>query len=315
MHAPGVDWLARLALVVTIVAWGAVPVMLRELAASIDPWTANGIRYPLAAVLFWPVLIRGLRAGTLDAQLLRRALGPALLSLFGQVLWAMTPYYLPASTIGFLIQVAVVWGLIAAMVLFPDERGVLRTPGFGAGLVLAGGGFVVLSVSQGAFVEPATRTGVVIILWCSVFFGLYGVSVRYFMRGIPPLLGFGVVAQYVSIGILFLMGLKGDPDCLRSLDPRGWIVLVLSSLLGIGLAHVLLYTAIQRVGASISTAIGLVTPFVTVLLGHVILGERLGGTQWAAGIAMVAGGAFVLSSPVRLLRAGLPGRVPAEETR
>ena len=45
------------ALLAVILCWGCVPVMLRGLIHAVDPWVANGIRFPLAAILYWPVLI------------------------------------------------------------------------------------------------------------------------------------------------------------------------------------------------------------------------------------------------------------------
>jgi len=204
-------------------------VLLRELTPHVDAWTANAVRYPLSALLYWPVLFVSWRTGVLNRQLIARCVTPAVLALSGQVLWALAPYYLTASVIGFLVRMSLVWALLGAMILFSDERRLLRVPRFYVGLVMSVGGFVVLSISKGMFDANVTVTGVVIILACSFFFGLYGVSVRHCLRGVHPLAGFGVVSQFVSIGTLIAVAAFGQPKDLVSLPTLGWCQLVISS--------------------------------------------------------------------------------------
>lgn len=103
-----------------ILSWAAVPVLLRILTGSIDAWTANGVRYPLGTVLYLPIFIVAWRTGELNRDMLRRCLVPSLLALGGQVLWGLTPYYLPAGTIGFLLRFSLVFSLAGAVLLFPD---------------------------------------------------------------------------------------------------------------------------------------------------------------------------------------------------
>lgn len=296
------DVKATLALGATVLCWASVPVLLREIAVEkyLDAWTANGLRYPLAAVLYWPILFAAHRSGKLDPGLFRRALVPAAVTFCGQILWGLAPYYLEATLIGFLIQSALVWTLLGAMILFADERKLLRSPVFYAGILLAVAGVVALSVTRGALEEETTTTGIVIILACGVFFGLYAVAVRYFMRKDSPLLAFGVVSNYVSIGTVTLMFCFGDLSLIPAMNVKGWSMMSASALLGIALAHVFLYTAIQRIGVSISHGFSLVIPFATLVLAYFALDETLTAIQWAAGTAMVAGGAFLLLSQKRL---------------
>ena len=50
-----------------ILCWAAVPVLLRYLTNALDAWTANGIRYPLAAVFFLPILVVTWRSGVVPS--------------------------------------------------------------------------------------------------------------------------------------------------------------------------------------------------------------------------------------------------------
>lgn len=291
-----IDICGTAAAIGAVLCWGLIPVLLRELTTSIDAWTANGFRYPLSALLYWPILLVAHRTGGLDRHVIARCVVPALLALSGQVLWALAPYYLTASSIGFFVRMSLVWALVGAMSFFPDERRLLRLPTFYIGLLLSVGGFLVLSITKGMFDPDVTVAGVAIILFCSLFFGLYSVSVRHYLRGIHPVVGFGVVSQFVSIGTLTAMAAFGRPQDLLAMSTQSWCMLVASSILGIALGHFFLYTAVGRLGAAIASGTGALTPFVTAAISYVFLRETLTSVQWSAGIAMVIGAVVLLAT-------------------
>jgi len=284
-----------------ILCWAAVPVLLRYLTHSIDAWTANGFRYPMAAVLYWPILIVAWRSGRLNRRLIVRCLVPSFLAFGGQVLWALAPYYLPASAIGFFMRFALVFTLAGAMLVFPDEKKLLSLSSFYVGLVPCVAGFFAMSVSKVQFDAEVTPVGIGIILLCSVFFGFYGVSIRYFLHGIHPLVGFGVVSNVVSIGTIAAMLMVGRYEDLAVVTDRDWMVLVGSSVLGIALGHYFLYSAVARLGAAISSAAQTLIPFLTALLAARVLGESMSMLEWCAGITMVLGAAALLRAQNRLV--------------
>lgn len=287
-------------LMCTALCWGAVPVLLRDLRSHMDAWTANGFRYALAAILYWPVLVLAMRRGRLTASTVGRCLVPAFLAFGGQVFWALAPYYLEASEIAFLVRLSLLWALIGAMTLFPDERKLLSQPFFYFGLLLTVIGFVVLSANQAGSTEGVSVTGIVVISLCAMFFGFYAVSVRYFLQGVHPLVAFGTVSQFVTAGTLTAMVIAGDCRDLLILPASKWLVLIISSILGIALGHSFLYAAVKRLGAAVSSGLLTGTPFITILLAALILGETMTALQWIAGIAMVAGAVFLLRSQVVL---------------
>ena len=233
-------------LLANIFCWAAVPVLLRYLTGTLDAWTANGFRYPLAALLYWPILFVGWRTGNLNPQTFRRCIVPSFFAFGGQVLWALAPYYLPASAIGFFMRFSLVFALVGAMALFPDERRLLSLPAFYGGLILLAGGFIFMSLSKVQLDAEVTTAGIGIILLCGVFFGFYGVSVRFFLRGVHPLIGFGIVSHYVSVGTLVAMFAFGNYSQLLDVSTTDWGIIVASSVLGIALGHYFLYSAVSR---------------------------------------------------------------------
>ncbi len=285
-----------------ILCWAAVPVLLRYLTGTLDAWTANGFRYPLSSVLYWPILIIARRSGNLDRQTLLRCIVPSFFALGGQVFWALAPYYLPAGAISFFIRFSLVFAFAGAMILFPDERKLLGRPTFYFGLALLLGGFILMSVSKVQFDADVTPKGIVIILLCGGFFGFYGVSVRYFLRGIHPLVGFGVVSHYVSIGTLIAMFARGDYRQLLSVSTPDWGLLIGSSVLGIALGHYFLYSAVSRLGAAITAGAQTLTPFPTMLLAGWFLHETMTGLDWIAGLTMVLGAAVLFAAQNQIAR-------------
>jgi drug/metabolite transporter (DMT)-like permease len=287
-----------------------MPVILRLLTTSVDPWTANGIRYPFAALLYWPFLFQSYRAGLITAPLLRRCLIPAFFAFGGQIFWAQAPYYLPATSIGFFVRMSTVWALVAAMVLFREERRLLRSAWFWTGMVASFVGFVAFAVEGGALdfwlraaSTPAqllnaqsAMTGVLIMSACSLFFGFYGISVKACLSGESEWLTFGLVCQFVSIGTLLGVALFGGKQGVQSLDSKDWGLMLFSSVVGIGIGHVFLYNAIRLLGAALSSVLQTLMPLITFSLAWLVLGEGMGPNQCAAGAVMLVGALCLVAS-------------------
>ena len=290
------DLAGSLAALGNILSWAVVPVLLRDLTHHLDGWTANGVRYPFAAVLYWPVVIVAARTGKLTRRLLLLSIGPAVPALLGQIFWGLSPYYLEASTMAFLVKLSIVWSAAFALIVFRAERALLRSGSFYVGCMLSVGGTVAIAMSRGAMAAEVGWQGMAIMLLCTFFFGLYAVAVRYFMVGVPSHLAFGVVCQYVAFGTLVLMLARGDVSVLPGLSGEAWWKLCLSSLLGVGISHLLYYIAIQRLGATISSALHFLTPFLTAAFAYALLGEELTSAQYVAGVVLLVGGAFLLRS-------------------
>ncbi len=282
------------ALLVVILCWGCVPVMLRELIHTVDPWVANGIRFPLAAILYWPVLIYFHRHGVLSWQVIRRCRLPATCAFTAQIMWAAAPYYLPASPIGFLARLSMFFSILFAMLLIREERQLLGIPHFYIGCLATTAGFLLLSLGAGLQAEEIYLSGLLILLGFDIFIGLYVVTVRTHLGSIHPLLSFGVIAQMVSAGLLVLSLGLGSWQVLPTLPAMSWVLLAASSVLGIAMAHALMYIAIHRLGASVTAGLQNLTPLVTALLAMLFLQEKLSGSQWLGGLTILLGSAWLL---------------------
>jgi drug/metabolite transporter (DMT)-like permease len=260
-----------------------------------DGFTTNLVRYPVACLFYLPLLIEGLlrRRG---GRFWLAALLPAAVNLVGQTLWGIAPYHhLTAGVIAFLLRLSVIWGILAAFWLFPDERVLARSRMFWMGVILALGGFALMSWAHVLRVREAGWDGLVIMFFCGICYGLYGVTVRYVMGKLNPLFVFAVVGSYTSIGLIALAPL-GEPRALLHLPAIPWIVMLVSALVGIALAHGMYYAAIQRVGAAVATIMLSVTPFVSICGSSLFLGEHFTSAQWLGGTILVLGAACAMQA-------------------
>jgi drug/metabolite transporter (DMT)-like permease len=291
--------------------------MLRYLASHdyLDGYTTNLVRYPISTVLYIPLIVMAVRRGGLG-RFWWTALLPAVVNVIGQTFFAISPYYLPAGIMSFLVRISVVWSILGAFVFFPEERRLGRLPRFWTGAALALAGFALMSWSAMTNKE-VTILGAALILLCSIFWGLYDVTVRYTMRDLHPLVVFGVIGNYTSIGLILLAPM-GEPSSLRQLPAWPMALLITSAFIGIAAAHGMYYVAIQRLGVAVSALTLLATPFISVLGEAIFLDQRFSGWQWAGGLVLIVGATLALWSRQQASRPpekveGVPVQIPGVE--
>ena len=122
-----------------------------------------------------------------------------------------------------------------------------------------------LSASKVQTDAEVTLTGILIAFACSLFYGFYGVRVRYYLVRANPLVSSGVVSTLVSIGTVIMMFCIGDYQELADASGSTWLVILASSVVGITLGHYFLYSAVPRLGAAVTSGAQTLTPFATLL--------------------------------------------------
>jgi drug/metabolite transporter (DMT)-like permease len=291
--------------------------MLRHLARPglvPDGFASNAVRYPVAALLYLPILIWGIRSGRSNG-FWRLALIPTFINLFGQTLWASAPYHMTPGLQAFMLRFASFWGILGAFIVFRDERQLARDVFFWIGGLLSIVGFSVMSYAGWQGSADTTFTGLVIMFFCSICYGLYGVTVRYAMGGRHPLFVFSVISIYTSIGLLAIAP-AGEPAKLIEMDAAPMGILVLSAVLGIAIAHGLYYIAVQRMGVAISSMFLMLTPFVALAGSYLVFEESFSTWQWIGGVVLLVGSALAIRSQqhlpaVPVVAEGRAGAVPA----
>ncbi len=285
---------ATVSLAVSILMWATIPLFLRSFIYELDGWTANGSRYIMSS-LFWliPLLYFMIR-GNVPRRLFYYAIIPALINIISQTLWAWTIYFLEPGLVMFLSSMSLVFTILASFLLFPDELALIRSPYFWGGVFLLAAGFIGLNVLRGTLQSKESWTGILLVLGNAVFLGMYGVSVRYWMRGIRPWISFPIICIYTTVGLVILMIYFGNIHDVSLMRPSRFILLLVSALLGIAFSHVTYYYAIEHLGTSISDGCQLSLPFITAIGSYFIYGEQFTFGQWICGLGLLGGAALLL---------------------
>ena len=274
--------------------WTVGPIFIKFLTGFVDVWTHNLLRY-LAACLFWlPFLFVNIKQKQLEPRIWQKALWPAVINIIMQTLGISAFYYLKPAFIMLLIQSSVIWIASFSLVLFVEERSLIKSKGFWLGGMLSVVGVTGVLVFKEDFIATRTLTGILLALSAAAMWAVYTVSVKIAFKNIDSRRGFSVISIYTVIGLGVLAFVFGNPlACLR-MSAWPWACVVISGILCIGISHVLYYVAIKRIGATIPAIILLSLPFAVIALSRVVFGEVLNSFQLVFGAILIVGAGFAV---------------------
>jgi drug/metabolite transporter (DMT)-like permease len=316
-HPDGGKGGAVASLIAAMIGFGLIPIFLKLFEPHLDAWTVNGVRYSIGALFWLPfLLVLGGRPAEQAAGgrgVWRDAIVPAIVNIIGQAGFGLSPYYVSASLIGFVLRVSFLWTLVFGFLVLKEERRLARQTAFwyGAILSLLGVAVMFLDVFQGNLTASAGESprglgyaaeAAAILLVTALAWGGYSVSVRYWMARYPARQSFGVISLYTSAALVGLMFVFGDYRRLGGIGPGLWANLMLSAMIGIALGHVLYYRGIHRLGPIVASGILLITPFVTYVIAALFLGETLSTIQWIGGTLVVVGGGLLVLARAQIER-------------
>ena len=307
---------ATATIVLTLLGWSSIPLFLRHFTNLIDPWTANGWRYAFSALLWAPVLLVGMRRGTLPPGLWRAALVPSLFNIVGQMLYGWAPYLLQPVLMTFALSLQIVFVALGAAAFFANERAVLRRPGFLAGLALVivgtlatvalkPGGIGLTSVGK-----DASWGGVLVAVGSGIFYAAYALAVRRWMHAMPAFPAFAAVSQYTAVGLLvpmFALG-AGHGVMPLGLEPRQLGLLLLSAVIGIGLGHTMYFFSLARLGVAVSSGVVQLQPVLVSVASIRLFSEPFTIAQWWCGALAIAGAIVMLVVQHRALAKARPAQ-------
>ncbi|MBL7154329.1 MAG: DMT family transporter [Phycisphaerae bacterium] len=288
------DGTATLACIGALCFWSLGPNFIEYLTDHLDAWTQNLLRYSIACLFWLPFLVFSIYAKRLDTRIWRLALLPAAANIIMQSLWAAAFYYIEPALMVLLTKTTIIWIAGFSLMFFPEERVLIRSKRFLAGLGLCVVGVVGVLYFGPGFEAKGTMTGVIIALVCAFMWGMYTVTVRAAFRDIDSRAGFSVISIYTVVGLSIVAAKYGNvAECLN-MGLRPWVVVVASAVMCIALAHVFYYAAIRRIGATIPALVILAQPFAVLAISYVAFGESLNAFQLIFGVMLLIGAALAI---------------------
>lgn len=285
-----------LKLIATALIWGATWIAGRVAVSEAAPVSVASWRFLLAAIALGALFIRrgGWPPWSGRQWLILLALGASGIFLYNLCfLYGMT---LIEAGRGALV-VALTPALIAGGDWLLFGVPMPRLKGFGILVAMFGCLLVVTNGQPALLLHGQVGVGEWLIVGCSLLWAIYTFVGRRATRSLSPLaMTFG--ASVTGWLLLTLAAAaQGSLFALSELSWRGGSAIVFLGLFGTAVGFTWYAEAVQRIGATRSGAFINLVPVSAVLLGALLLGERLE-------LAVLAGGALVVAGVVLTNHAG-----------
>ena len=279
----------------TVLIWSTPSLFMYYLNRYYDPWAQNFYRYLVACLAIAPLLIYRARRGgpLLDWQAVTMCLVPCLPNVVHQVTQVVALFYMGPGVYTIFTRASVIFTALLALAFFPEERRVIRQWQFQVGTLLGLiGAFGVVWFQPGRETEHMRLPGLFIAFTATFCWALYGVLIKRPSAQLGPIRSFGLVSLITSILLFPLTLAFGKIGAPLHAGAHVNLILIVSAVTCITLAHVLYYVAIREIGVALAQTLQLLCPALALGLSAWIYGERLTPTQlWSAGILLL--GAFL----------------------
>ena len=278
---------ARIVWLILCGIWGSTWLFIKLGLADLPPLTFAGIRFVFAsAILILLILARGVRwPRKRNEWLVIAIVGLLQFSLnYGLVFWG--EQRISSGLAAVLQSTFPAFGLVIAHFYLPDER---MTGKKVIGVLLGFVGVAVIFSDQLTIAGKGALLGSIALVM-SAFFGSYGnVLVKAYGTQIDP---FVLAAGQMVCGFPPLLALgiatEGNPFRLH------WTMMAALSLaylvvVGSVIAFTLYYWLVRHMDVTNTMLIGLVTPVVAVVLGMIVLHEKLNWRLFAGAACIISG--------------------------
>ena len=145
-------------------------------------------------------------------------------------------------------------------------------------------------------------SGVGYLISASLLYAGYVALSGTWIRDIPPVISTAIMLSATALSLVIVAVLRGEPG------PRsasGWWAVASAVFFGTFLAYAFMYAALHRAPASLVAVLTTAEPVVAVILGAILLGERMNQSQAEGAILIVGAVVWLLLSEYRAERSYL----------
>ena len=282
------------AIFATVVIWSLPSLFMYYLNRFYDPWAQNFYRYAVACIAIAPLVFYWMRrdAQGIDLRSIALCFVPCLPNVVHQITQVMALHYIGPGVYTIFTRASVIFTALLALAFFPEERFVIRQWQFQAGTLLGLlGAFGVIWFQPNAQSEDRhiALPGLFIAFTATFCWALYGVLIKRPSAQLGPIRSFGIVS-FITSALLFPLTLafgKIATPLHAGLDAN--LILIVSAVICITLAHVLYYIAIHEIGVALSQSLQLLCPAIAMGLSAWIFHERLTQAQIGSAAVLLLG--------------------------
>ena len=283
------DWVE---LVVLAALWGGSFLFMRIAVPEFGAIPTMALRVGIGALLLWPLM--ALRHGhePLRAQPVQLLLCGLLNSALPFVLFGFALHTLTAGYSALINATAPLWGAVVAALWLKDQPSGRQMLGLGIAFM----GVLGLVASRGALGAQGDGAAIALALVATLSYGIAGSFNKRYLQTTPPL----VVAAGSQIGAAFLLAVPAMltwPQ--HAASSRAWFSVVALGLLCSGVAYILFFRLMARLGPARAMSVTFLVPIFGVLWGFLLLDEALTAPMLLAGAVVVLGTAWASAAPLK----------------
>ena len=289
------------ALFASIAIWSMPSLFQFYLVRYYEPFAQNFYRYSVACLAIAPFVFYRVRRGgpKIDAHALGLCLIPCIPNVIHQITQVVSLFYMGPGVYAIFNRSSVIFTALLALAFFPEERHIVRQWQFQLGTLLGllGAFGVIWFQSNGQ--EPALSAsrmgrhiawpGLLIAFTATFCWALYAVLVKRPSAQLGAIRSFGVISLITSALSFPLTLLFGRIDAPLHAGAHVNLILIISAITCITMAHVLYYVAIQEVGVALAQTLQLLCPLGALALSAWIFHERLTSAQLISAAILLIG--------------------------
>jgi drug/metabolite transporter (DMT)-like permease len=256
---------------------------------EIDPMSFNALRFLLATILMWGVV---LKRGIWVPIRREDRWNLVVLGLTGNLLYQLLFIFGLERTFSansaVMLGTIPVWVAVVSHWSSSDEK-MNRNKAIGVILAFTGVLFILLGKPERISLSSETFVGDLLTLASAFVFGYYSVKSRGFLTYYPPL-QLTTISMSVGGMSLFFAGIPW----LIELDygSIGWFsygTVAYSGFFSVGIAYIIWNYGLRQVGAVRTATYQNLVPVLGLILGFLILGEKLELLQYVGSMVVIAG--------------------------
>lgn len=288
---------SRLVWILLCCIWGSTWLFIKLGLEDLPPITFAGIRFVIATtILFSIIAIRQVKLPRSRAELILLAItGVLSFSLnYGLIFWG--EQYISSGLAAVLQATIPAFGLVIAHFYLPEES---LTWARIAGVLLGVIGVGVVFSSELTVAGPQALAGSVAVVLSSMFVAYSNVLVK--ARGMnldPAVLAAGQMLFGLIPLLLIGIPLEGNPINFRW-TTMAVVALFYLAIVGSVIAFLLYYWLMKNMDVTNTMLIALVTPVFAVILGMLVLDERLSWRTLLGSAMIMSGIALIVLRPRR----------------
>lgn len=291
--------LAYAAFAVVCIVWGTTYMAIRIAVETLPPLLLTGARYTAAGIIMLAIArFRGERIPRDRRTLANLLLIGTLMVAVGNLAVVVAEQWVPSGMTALLVATAPFWATLVERLHAGGER-IDRQSGIGMLIGFAGVALLVTPQGSAGHLDPRFLAGALILQLGSLGWQWGTARAKYSIRGVPFVTSIALQMLFGGL-VADVMGLAFGEGPRFVFTPRSLGALVYLALFGSVLAYSAYVYAIGHIPSAQMTLYAYVNPLVAVILGWLILGERLTLVSIAAMVVILAGVAVAQSGARRV---------------